>query len=133
MHVPMSTPKDSKKRLFPSAQGWGEGRVDQSETIAEIDREQTRPLSGRKALSIARSHMRKSAHGAIQLAEASGDALPSPQPSPTGEGASKICLDRSCAVAGGAAAWQVSEKPLSVKGGEIGDPAFAGKEKRPAA
>jgi hypothetical protein len=27
MHVPMSTPKDSKKRLFPSAQGWGEGRA----------------------------------------------------------------------------------------------------------
>ncbi len=27
MHVPMSTQKDSKKRLFSSDQGWGEGSI----------------------------------------------------------------------------------------------------------
>ena len=58
----------------------GEGRVDQIKTIAEIDSEQTRTFSGRKALAIALSYMRKNAYKSIQLADAPGDARPSPQP-----------------------------------------------------
>jgi len=77
----------------------GEGPVDHRRTIAEIESEETGAFSRRKVLGIARSQLRKNAHGAIQLAGDAGDALPSPQPSPQGEGASKKCLDLSCAVA----------------------------------
>ena len=63
---------------LPRGEGWSEGPVDHRRTIAEIESEETDAFSRRKVLGIARSQMRKNAHRAIQLAEAPGEALPSP-------------------------------------------------------
>ena len=45
MHVPMSTQKHSKKRLFSSAQGWGEGGWARPIALSEGSSLLVRPLS----------------------------------------------------------------------------------------
>jgi len=45
MHVPMSTQKHSKKRLFSSAQGWGEGGWARPIALSEGSSELKRPLT----------------------------------------------------------------------------------------